>query len=131
MAPRSVRFLVLAFVGLCPAAPARGALSTGEVHVWETQEIVLRATGSYANPYADVECWVELEGPGFARRVHGFWDGGRSFRVRFVATAPGASSPKEDALLASQNILLAAHAMGLGTCLIGFAVGGTTNLCCL
>jgi len=31
-------------------------------------------------------------------------------------------SPLEDALLASQNILLAAHAMGLGTCLIGFAV---------
>jgi len=28
----------------------------------------------------------------------------------------------EDALLATQNILLAAHAMGLGTCLIGFAV---------
>jgi nitroreductase len=29
---------------------------------------------------------------------------------------------KEDALLAAQNILLAAHAMGLGSCLIGFAV---------
>jgi nitroreductase len=28
----------------------------------------------------------------------------------------------EDALLATQNILLAAHSMGLGTCLIGFAV---------
>ncbi len=34
-------------------------------------------------------CWIELEGPGFARRVYGFWDGGRTFRVRFVATAPG------------------------------------------
>ena len=33
-----------------------------------------------------------------------------------------ASCPAEDALLASQNILLAAHSMGLGTCLIGFAV---------
>jgi nitroreductase/NAD-dependent dihydropyrimidine dehydrogenase PreA subunit len=39
-----------------------------------------------------------------------------------VATRPGASCPTEDALLASQNILLAAHSMGLGTCLIGFAV---------
>ena len=28
----------------------------------------------------------------------------------------------EDAMLATQNILLAAHSMGLGTCLIGFAV---------
>ena len=39
-----------------------------------------------------------------------------------VGAAPGASCPCEDALLASQNILLAAHAMGLGTCLIGFVV---------
>lgn len=39
-----------------------------------------------------------------------------------VGTQPGASCPLEDAMLASQNILLAAHAMGLGSCLIGFAV---------
>ena len=39
-----------------------------------------------------------------------------------VGARPGASCPMEDALLATQNILLAAHAMGLGTCLIGFAV---------
>jgi len=34
----------------------------------------------------------------------------------------GAACPQEDALLAVQNMLLGAHAMGLGTCLIGFAV---------
>ena len=39
-----------------------------------------------------------------------------------IGSQSGASCPAEDALLASQNILLAAHAMGLGTCLIGFAV---------
>ncbi len=39
-----------------------------------------------------------------------------------VGSQPGASCPAEDALLATQNILLAAHAMGLGTCLVGFAV---------
>jgi len=39
-----------------------------------------------------------------------------------VGATPGASCPAEDALLATQNILLAAHSMGLGTCLIGFAV---------
>jgi nitroreductase/NAD-dependent dihydropyrimidine dehydrogenase PreA subunit len=33
-----------------------------------------------------------------------------------------ASCPAEDALLATQNILLAAHAMGLGSCLTGFVV---------
>ncbi|MGO9137481.1 MAG: nitroreductase family protein [Syntrophales bacterium] len=39
-----------------------------------------------------------------------------------VGSRPGASCPAEDALLATQNILLAAHSMGLGSCLIGFAV---------
>jgi nitroreductase/NAD-dependent dihydropyrimidine dehydrogenase PreA subunit len=33
-----------------------------------------------------------------------------------------ASSPMEDGILASQNIMLAAHSLGLGTCMIGFAV---------
>jgi nitroreductase/NAD-dependent dihydropyrimidine dehydrogenase PreA subunit len=42
--------------------------------------------------------------------------------VILVGCKPGASTPAEDALLATQNILLAAHSMGLGTCLIGFAV---------
>ncbi len=40
----------------------------------------------------------------------------------FIGARPGASCPGEDALLATQNILLAAESMGLGTCLIGFAV---------
>lgn len=39
-----------------------------------------------------------------------------------VGSKPGASCPAEDALLATQNILLAAHSMGLGSCLIGYAV---------
>jgi nitroreductase len=42
--------------------------------------------------------------------------------VIVVGSAPGGSCPAEDALLATQNILLGAHALGLGTCLIGFAV---------
>jgi nitroreductase len=42
--------------------------------------------------------------------------------VIIVGSRPGASCPKEDALLATQNILLAAHTLGLGSCLIGFAV---------
>jgi nitroreductase/ferredoxin len=47
--------------------------------------------------------------------------------VIVVATKPGGSCPVEDALLATQNILLAAHSMGLGTCLIGFAVDAIKN----
>ena len=39
-----------------------------------------------------------------------------------VGSKNDASCPAEDALLATQNILLSAHALGLGTCLIGFAI---------
>jgi nitroreductase/NAD-dependent dihydropyrimidine dehydrogenase PreA subunit len=42
--------------------------------------------------------------------------------VLIISCSPGASCPSDDAHLATQNILLAAHAMGLGTCLIGFVV---------
>jgi nitroreductase len=42
--------------------------------------------------------------------------------VIVIGSRPGASCPAEDALLATQNILLAAHSMGLGSCLIGYAV---------
>ncbi len=42
--------------------------------------------------------------------------------VIVVGSRKEASCPAEDALLATQNMLLAAHVLGLGTCLIGFAV---------
>ncbi len=57
------------------------------------------------------------------------WDRDGTDRLFHGATAailigsrPGASCPAEDALLAAQNMLLTAHAMGLGTCLVGYAV---------
>jgi hypothetical protein len=81
--------LALAAVVLGGATAAGAALSSGEVHVWETQEVSLESAKSYPNPYVEVECWIDLEGPGFSRRVYGFWDGGRAFKARFVATAPG------------------------------------------
>lgn len=44
-----------------------------------------------------------------------------------ICAHPEASCGVEDALLAAQNILLAAHSMALGTCLIGFAVAAFAN----
>jgi hypothetical protein len=67
-------------IAVLPAAP---------VHVWEKQEAAFTAAGSYENPYTQVEVWIDLKGPGFAKRVYGFWDGGQTFKVRFLATAPG------------------------------------------
>lgn len=42
--------------------------------------------------------------------------------VILVGGKKAANSPMEDGLLASQNIMLAAHGIGLGSCMIGFAV---------
>jgi len=58
----------------------------------------------------------EWEEEGVDRLFHG------ATAVMLVGGTDDASCPAEDALLATQNIMLAAHAMGLGTCLIGFAV---------
>jgi hypothetical protein len=58
-------------------------------HVWEMHEIVLYAAKEYSNPYTQVDVWADLEGPGFKKRVYGFWDGGGIFKVRVAATAPG------------------------------------------
>ncbi len=44
-----------------------------------------------------------------------------------IGNKPDASCPHDDALLASQNILLAAHSLGLGSCMIGFAVHAINN----
>ena len=60
-----------------------------ETGVWQKVEIRLSAKNQYANPYTDVEVWVDLKGPGFDKRCYGFWDGGKTFIVRVMATAPG------------------------------------------
>jgi nitroreductase/NAD-dependent dihydropyrimidine dehydrogenase PreA subunit len=62
------------------------------------------------------EALEEWYGSGKDQLFHG------STAVMIIGSKPGASCPAEDALLATQNILLAAHSIGLGSCLIGFAV---------
>jgi nitroreductase/NAD-dependent dihydropyrimidine dehydrogenase PreA subunit len=62
------------------------------------------------------EALADWEERGLDRLFHG------ATAAIIVGSAPGGSCPAEDALLAAQNILLGAHALGLGTCLIGFAV---------
>jgi len=89
MLPRPFRIGLCAVMSVLFTPFAFARLESGEVHVWEMQEIQLEATGDYANPYVEVDCWIELRGPDFAKRVYGFWYGGRTFRVRFVATTPG------------------------------------------
>lgn len=71
----------------------------------------------YRNYYGSVtEALRQWDEEGADRLFHG------ATAAILVTGRKDASCPAEDALLATQNILLAAHAMGLGSCLIGFAV---------
>lgn len=65
------------------------AIAQAPIHVWETLELTFIAQNPYKNAYTEVKVWVDLAGPGFDKRVYGFWDGGNTFRVRLVATRPG------------------------------------------
>ena len=71
----------------------------------------------YHNYYESVKTAIQqMEMENRDRLFHG------APAVILIGSSPGASCPKEDALLAAGNILLAAHSMGLGTCLVGYAV---------
>jgi nitroreductase len=71
----------------------------------------------YRNYFSSVaEALRQWQDEGVDRLFHG------AVAAILVTGKKAASCPAEDALLATQNILLAAHAMGLGSCLIGFAV---------
>jgi hypothetical protein len=87
MSRRCLPSFLAAALGLAAAIAAPP--QTTPAHVWEKQEITLKAQNSYPNPYLSVDVWVDLAGPGFNKRVYGFWDGENTFRIRIVATAPG------------------------------------------
>jgi nitroreductase/NAD-dependent dihydropyrimidine dehydrogenase PreA subunit len=76
----------------------------------------------YREYYQDVKEGLEgWDRQGIDRLAHGAVAG------IVVGSRLGASTPAEDALLASGQILLAAHAMGLGSCMIGFVVSAMQN----
>ena len=71
----------------------------------------------YCEHYASVAAaLVEWERDHKDRLFHG------ATATIIIGSRPGASCPAEDALLAAGNLLLAAHCLGLGSCLIGYAV---------
>lgn len=116
MNPLFKQFLIRTFCFLCVAAALSGCATPSQqtthekkTHPWEMQEIVLLAEKQYENYYTDVDVWVQLKGPGFDKRVYGFWDGDNRYVVRVVATAPGewtwrsASNHPDDAGLNNQS----------------------------
>jgi hypothetical protein len=98
------RFSLLSVVFLLSLS----GFAAAPVHVWEKQELTFTSIQDYPNPYIDVVVWVDLTGPNFNKRIYGFWDGGRTYRVRLMGTAQGewvwrSGSNQEDSGLNAQS----------------------------
>ncbi|MDJ1115097.1 DUF4038 domain-containing protein [Microbacterium dauci] len=76
---------------------------------WRAIEIELTAEGSYADPFGEVDVLASFSGPdGQVVERPAYWDGGRTWRVRFAAPAPGSwemttTSNRSDAGLAGRT----------------------------
>jgi len=111
-----VLLIALAFLLLQPLAARAGTVSPGAtLKRWETSELVLVASNAYTNAYTDVEVTAQFSGPaGAAFTVHGFWDGGNTFKVRFTPTVEGnwtytvSSSPVDSGLTAAGSFTVVA-----------------------
>jgi hypothetical protein len=83
---RAVLWLSIAFLSLWAC---RGEAE--DVAKWSVKEITLAARGTYA--YTDEGVTATFTGPsGIQKMVHGFWDGGSTWRIRFAPTREGAWS---------------------------------------
>ena len=57
---------------------------------WHRFDYVLKSSVTYSNPLQDVTLTASFVGPlGDTHTVLGFWDGGRTWRVRFAPDQPG------------------------------------------
>ena len=83
--PTSARFaLVTALAVAVAARPEPSAAETAPQ--WRQVEIAFEATAGVENPYLAVDAWVEFtHSGGTTIRRPAFWDGGRTWRVRFTS----------------------------------------------
>ena len=74
---------------------SESALFSGEAEqtlsaeTWRATELSFESEKTYADPFADVTLDLLLYGNGRLYTVPGFWDGGSTWRVRFVCPATG------------------------------------------
>ena len=81
-------------MGRPPSRPARvrpAAPEAPEVLIWDRKEIRLNSATGYENPLYDVgEFHALFTAPsGRQQKIHGFWDGGRQWKIRFMPDEKG------------------------------------------
>lgn len=92
MAKRKLFRLILTAMG-CAAltfGPAARAAQVPVVPKWERFELTLKSRHAYTNALQEAEVRVLFVSPlGETNRTYGFWDGGKTWRVRFAPNFPG------------------------------------------
>jgi len=72
------------------ALSALAAQEMPSVPKWQRFELTLKSSRNYANPLHDAQMRVLFVSPlGETNRVYGFWDGGKTWRVRYQPAFPG------------------------------------------
>ena len=77
----------------CLLSPGLQAAQSGKIPVvpkWMRFERAFKSSVEYSNALQDVSLTVTFKSPlGETTQVEGFWDGGKTWRVRFVPGQPG------------------------------------------
>jgi hypothetical protein len=82
--------MIASAVFLLMAAQIEKPLAAAEVPKWSVYELTLTASDREADPYLETGLVGVFGGPnGHSVIVNGFWDGGRTFRLRFAPTIEG------------------------------------------
>ena len=80
------KLVLLGLTAVCVALfiiPAR-AEKVPTTPKWQRFELTLKSSVTYTNPIQEAEMRVLFVSPlGETNRVYGFWDGGKTWRVRF------------------------------------------------
>jgi hypothetical protein len=86
----SLLFLATATSALLCLPTAARAEKIFSVAKWQRAEITLKSSVNYTNALQQAEVRALFVSPlGETNRVYGFWDGGKTWRVRFKPTFPG------------------------------------------
>ncbi len=92
MAKRKLFRLIPTVMGLAVLniGPAVRAPQVPVVPKWERFELTLKSRHAYTNALQEAEVRVLFVSPlGETNRTYGFWDGGKTWRVRFAPNFPG------------------------------------------
>lgn len=74
----------------CTACAGRYPWQRNRAQVWRVWELAFNAEATYGSPVGDVQLEAIFTGPdGSQFTVPGFWDGGKTWRVRFAPTLEG------------------------------------------